>query len=182
MRAKHHIELTISCESALEDGAAFFRTRSDAVLSPFPIVAQHIVSVVDTQKNQVLWMRKDAAGMASLTGEPGEAGTATSAASLTGEPTADTTTQLAPAQSKQPPMAPPSKRVHGPGHPPPSNKARKVLMTDAPKGMKFNILTDERALCGTIVVSGQKQCHLCGNVACRPRARAHQRSRLQGRR
>ena len=36
-------------------------------------------------------------------------------------------------------------------------------MTDAPKGMKFNILTDECAVCGTIVVSGQKQCDLCGN-------------------
>ena len=172
VRAKHVIELTINCQSALEDGAVFFRTRTDAVLSPYAIGPQHIASVVDTQKNQVLWQRKDAVGAASLTGEPDESDPATSAASLTGVPTADTAAaSYVPPQSKMPPMPPPSKRMlesglkpHEPGHPPPSNKSRKVLMTEAPKRMKFNILTDECALCGTIVVSGQKQCDLCGNT------------------
>ena len=66
-------------------------------------------------------------------------------------------------------VPPPSKRMiesgerpPEPGHPPPSNKARRV-MTEAPRGMKFNILTDEGALCGTIVVTGQKKCDPCGN-------------------
>ena len=169
VRAKYHIEFTISCKSALEDGAVFFRTRSDAILTPFPIEAQHIISVVDTQKNQVLWTRKEAEGTASLTGEPKEGVASSSAASVTGEPATESAS-VKQSKSKQPPTPPPSKRMletgekpPEPGHPPPATKARRVMMTDAPKGMKFNILTDECALCGTIVVSGQKQCDLCGN-------------------
>ena len=130
---------------------------------------QHIISVVDTQKNQVLWTRKEAAGTASLTGEPGEGAASSSAASVTGEPATESASVMQ-SKSKQPPAPPPSKRMletgqkpPEPGHPPPATKARRVMMTDAPKGMKFNILTDECALCGTIVVSGQKQCDLCGN-------------------
>ena len=162
VRAKYFIEVAVNCKSALEDGAVFFRTTLDAILTPFPIEAGHIVSVVDAQKKEVLWTRQGAEGTASLTGEP-----TTEASALM-----ESKAKSAPAQPKQPPVPPPSKRMleeeshqkpPEPGHPPP-NKTRRVMMIDAPRGMKFNILTDLCALCGSIVVSGQKKCDLCGNT------------------
>ena len=53
VRPKHNIEVTVSLTSAIEDGGVFFRTASDAILTPFAVGPKHILSVVDTDKSEV---------------------------------------------------------------------------------------------------------------------------------
>ena len=146
----------------------FFGIASDAILTPFAFGPKHILSVVDTDKSEVLWESKTA--KAAVTGEPEAQAFSWLKASA----------KIAPAQpklmassSKQPPVPPPSKRMLAadesqgskppePAYPPP--KTRKVLLREADKGTKYDILTAECPLCFSIVVSGQKMCDVCGNT------------------